>query len=292
VARGSKGNKGQYFTPRHVVEFCVRVLDPQSGERVIDPACGSGAFLAHTAQHRAAQHRAPNRGDVVDDALWGVDFDPVAVRVARAVLHAGLGTRAHLACGNSLLPHDDSTHLDVRDGSFDVVLTNPPFAGDVRERAILDAYPVTHGKDHAERDVLFVQRCVQLLRAGGRYAIVLPHNKGAGDAYAPLREWLLTTTRVVAVTALPPNTFRPHTSQRCSVWFGIKRDEPALHVDEPVCFLKSEVDSKNAQGKPVWRSDAPPRGPLWTRVQHDLDDVVTQLHAFCTTHHIPLRGGA
>ena len=84
------------------------------------------------------------------------------------------------------------------DPGFDVILTNPPFAGEVRDRQILDGYELSRGKARIERDILFLERCLQLLRPGGRMAIVLPHNKLAVDSYGYVRRWLLREARVVA----------------------------------------------------------------------------------------------
>src|SRR5438105_15574022 len=89
-----------------------------------------------------------------------------------------------------LFPTADASILTIEDvcrsrlrnhKGFDLILTNPPFAGEVRERHVLDGYDLSRGRDCIERDVIFLERCVELLRPGGRLAIVLPHNKVAAD---------------------------------------------------------------------------------------------------------------
>ena len=87
IAKAAKGRKGQYFTPRHVVEFCVRVLDPKPGERILDPACGSGGFLLQAFHHVRERHGLPVAAarKFARSGLWGFDFDARAARVARAV---------------------------------------------------------------------------------------------------------------------------------------------------------------------------------------------------------------
>jgi Type I restriction-modification system methyltransferase subunit len=145
---------------------------------------------------------------------------------------------------------------------FDVVLTNPPFAGDVGcEYA--DAYELARGH-RVERDVLFLERCVELLRPQGRLAIVLPHNKVGAERWAYLRAWLLERVAVVAVVGLGRNTFRPHTSQKACVVIGCKRPKPTRHFrDEEILFFISERDGKDHRGRLAF-------GPDGESIDHDL----------------------
>ena len=222
VSKGAKGSKGQYFTPRHVVDFCVQILRPTKDETVCDPGCGSGGFLLHALNHvrdREGFSKAELQ-QYCSSKVWGFDIDGRAVRVAKILmLLAGDGT-ANVIRLNSLLRPDmgglfpsvppnnntDGTAVfltieDVcrsrrrRHAGFDVILTNPPFAGELRERHILDGYRVSYGRPRAERDVLFMERCVELLRPGGRLGIVLPHNKFAGAAFIRLRSTCPSTAR-------------------------------------------------------------------------------------------------
>lgn len=264
VARQSRGSKGQFFTPRHVVEACVRMALPGAGETVLDPACGSGAFLVHAA-----------RGHLV-----GVDHDPRAVRVARALLLlAGVPGRIHRA--NSL--------VDPIPCVPDLILTNPPFAGEVQEPSVLSRFTLHRPGRRTERDVLFLERCVTLLPPGGRLVIVLPENKLGAKAFDGVREWLLRQVRVVAVLALGHHTFAPHTSQKTCVLLAVRRPQPLpwLPPDEPILFLVSEREGKDAGGRILPRADASPGAPHWQRVDHDLEDAVDRFHAFVQEQGIP-----
>ena len=133
---------------------------------------------------------------------------------------------------------------------FDVIATNPPFAGEVREGHILEGYESSRGKQRIERDVLFLERCVDLLRPGGRLAIVLPHNKFATSAWAYVREMLFKKARVFAVVGLGRNTFLPHTHQKASVLFATRRLlGDTGRPDERIFFAISEKDGKNSKGQ-------------------------------------------
>ncbi|MCZ6597291.1 MAG: N-6 DNA methylase, partial [Planctomycetota bacterium] len=276
VSRGAKGVKGQYFTPRPVVELCVRMLRPSKDESVLDPACGSGGFLLHALERvrREEGLEGASLSSYAAEKLWGFDIDARAVRVARALMLVAADGRANLACRNSLSDPDVAAA-----GPFDVILTNPPFAGEIRGRRLLDGYALGRGKPRVERDVLFLERCVGLLKPGGRMAIVLPHNKLAGGAFESVRRWLMGETRVLAVVGLGRNTFLPHTHQKASVLFARKRlpgEVPA--GDEPIFFAVSERDGKDSKGRPRLRPGAGAGTPAWEAVDHDLAGIVDAVH--------------
>lgn len=226
VPRMAKGDKGQFFTPRHVVDFVVQALAPAAGETVVDPACGSGAFLAHASASSGAR-------------TFGCDVDGRAVRVARLLALARGDGVASIARGDGL-----RADMPVAD----VVATNPPFAG----RANAEGFALGDLVRSPERDVLFLERALTLLRPGGRLGIVLPYNKASGAAFAGMRRWLVVHARVLAIVGLPRETFMPHTSQRTFVLFAKKRPTPAAPTprDERTLFLVSEHSGKTAAGEP------------------------------------------
>jgi type I restriction enzyme M protein len=266
VTRAAKGQKGQYFTPRHVIAEVVAMVRPTAGERVVDPACGSGGFLRH------ALLQAPRC------SVWGFDQDPRALRVARVMLAASDQETARVMHVDSLrrpesgrwpspaaVLEDLMRAQEPRFRGFDVVLTNPPFAGDVGSD-YADAYELACGH-RVERDVLFLERCVELLKPGGRLAIVLPHNKVGAEQWAYLRSWLLERVAVVAVLGLGRNTFRPHTSQKACVVIGSKRLKPTRHFrDEEILFFISERDGKDRRGRLAYTPDG-------AAIDHDLAQV-------------------
>ena len=242
----------------------MRIVAPRVDETVLDPACGSGAFLVHALPSR----------------VRGVDQDPRAVRVARALLLLAGASNAHVTRGNSLADPLEPA---------DVILTNPPFAGDVQEASLLANYALHRPGHRTERDVLFLERCVTLLRPGGRMAIVLPQNKMGARRFDGVREWLLRNVRVVSVLALGRNTFVPHTTQKACVVFGIRRARPLPWVpsNESILFLVSEKDGKDTGGRILSRPDARPDDPFWVRVDHDLDAAVARFRTFVKDQEIP-----
>jgi len=304
VSRAAKGSKGQYFTPRYVVELCVQMLDPRSCETVLDPACGSGGFLVHSLNHVVKNEGLTGAAlrDYCESKMWGFDIDPRAVRVAKALMVlAGDGNANTLRVNSLLKPDvgglfsraaDDGASVltieDVMRGrarnhkGFDVILTNPPFAGEVRERQMLDAYMVGHNKPRVERDIIFLERCVELLRPGGRMAIVLPHNKFAADEFSEVREWVIEQCRVLAVVGLGRHTFLPHTHQKASILFVQKRIPRGIaNRDESIFFALSERDGKNSKGQLNVRPGLHDGSSVWDKVDHDFEPIISGFKHFC-----------
>ena len=302
VAKGSKGAKGQYFTPRHVVELCVKMLKPGPDETVLDPACGSGGFLVHVFNHIRNVHGLSKKAlaEYCATKLWGFDIDSRAVRVAKALLVLAGDGSSNIIRLNSLLTPEMTSQLSItadplgsmlsaedvcrsrlrHHKGFDVILTNPPFAGEVRENQILSGYDLARGKSRVERDILFVERCVDLLRPGGRLAIVLPHNKFAMANLAYTREWLFKKAKILAVVGLGRNTFLPHTHQKASVLF-VQRystsERPS--VEHQIFFGISERDGKNSKGQFVYKSDDEDKS-AWDRVDHDFEEIIAAYEDF------------
>lgn len=154
----AKGSKGQYFTPRIVIDFCVNMLNPKKKEYVIDPACGSAGFLVHTMEYVWEKNNLKTQDLKVKYAskyLWGVDFDEKTAKISRAIMLIAGDGKTHIFRENSLehnrwsdeiLTNLKSEELIKNKESknkellFDVVMTNPPFAGDIHEKTIINQY--------------------------------------------------------------------------------------------------------------------------------------------------------
>lgn len=246
VPRLAKSDKGQFFTPRHVVDLVTQMLAPTKRDVVVDPACGSGAFLS--------------RARALGANAFGCDVDVRAVRVARLLALAAKADPSTVQRGDGL--------REAKLPLADVVATNPPFAG----RAPANGFEVASIVRSPERDVLFLERALDLLKPGGRLGIVLPYNKASGEAFAALRRWFIERARLLAVVGLPRETFLPHTSQRTFVLFAKKRRARAKVDDkERTMFVVSDRAGKDTGGEPIYREG---------RLDHDVDDVAQALRPF------------
>lgn len=288
VNKSAKGEKGQYFTPRHVIDMCVQMLNPKRGEYMIDTASGSCGFPVHTI-FKLTGHLFTNEEIPGDDKqhvlkVFGIDFDEKTVRVARTLnLIAGDGETNVLHL--NALDFDrwgDKTEKDRKwintygngfqrleklraekgankQFNFDILMANPPFAGDIKENRILHQYALgfkENGKAQTQvgRDILFIERNLDFLRPGGRMAIVLPQGRFNNTSDKPIREFIAQHGRVLAVVGLHDNTFKPHTGTKTSVLFVQKWDDTRCpKVDDyPIFFAVSEKGGKNNSGDYVY----------------------------------------
>jgi len=295
VSKSSKGDKGQYFTPRYVIDCCVKILNLKPSDKVLDPACGSGGFLFHSLTEL-------KESSAFSSNIWGFDFDPRAIKVAKTLLTISGGSPKNLYNINSLLrpsktpdliePEENRPTITAEDilrtttkkfQGFDAILTNPPFAGEIKENAIINSYELAKKGRKNERDVLFIERCVELLKPGGKLAIVLPHNKIGGKSYAYIRKWLLSHMRVVSILSLPRSTFLPHTHQKAEVIFALKRNKPiklTADCDEEILFLVSEGNAKDTKGNFIYKKGVDASMPVWDKVEHDLNEVIEDFNEF------------
>jgi len=291
-----RGELGQFFTPRPVVDFMVDLLDPKEGELICDPACGSGGFLIRAFEHVRAkiaadiqQQKDEERSHIETLGLpeeeeerqieaafarlnrelmpSGDDNKPINTRVGRLAWQCIYGADAEARAArtakmNMIMHGDGHGGIHYHDGlldingifssRFDIVLTNPPFGsnvgrdqivggsdetrvptdeaylkrcrehyGDEWEKShrhllqaaaaktpILDLFEIGKGKNNRPTELIFVERCLNLLKPGGRMGIVLPDGNLNNPSLAWLRRWVEGKAKLLAVVSLPEETFR------------------------------------------------------------------------------------
>lgn len=281
TSRTYKADKGQYFTPRHVIDMCVEAIDPKPDEVVCDPACGSAAFLKSAHSYSKAKYGAPSH-------LYGFDYSHRACQVAKVVSLIGANNgiavqqidSLRLPQRTSLKKASDTIEDFMGAGfqGFDAIITNPPFAGDVSGETFAKGYDVaTLFSRRIERDVLFVERCIRLLRVGGKLAIVLPDNKVSSRLFSDFRHWLGKQSMIRAVVSLHRYTFLPYTSQKAVVIFAIKQ-APSLSVyKSDVTFFRSDKPGKSSNGSLVFKPGADLNAPAYHSLDHDLQEVAAEI---------------
>jgi type I restriction enzyme M protein len=305
VTKAAKGEKGQYFTPRWVIDMCVKMLNPKEDETLIDPACGSAGFVVHSifhvwkqiladegldASHLFTMERKPQRCyDYAGERAFAIDFDEKSVRVARCLnLIAGDG-QSNVLHMNSLdwTKWDETTKQrdwldtynegwrrmrrlladpkgkDYRGFNFDILMANPPFAGDIKQTDMLAPYELARKangrrENKVGRDLLFIERNLDFLRPGGRMAIVLPQGRFNNASDQRVREFIAERCRILAAVGLHPNTFKPHTGTKTSVLFVQKwNDDPKAGPlcprteDYNIFFATQRLESKDTSGDKI-----------------------------------------
>ena len=316
ASKSAKEDKGQYFTPRHVIDMCVKMLNPKREEYMIDTAAGSCGFPVHTffqvtGSSLINAEKSEADKQYVREKIFGIDFDEKVVRVARTLnLIAGDGESnvLHLNTldyenwrdrtesnsiwimtygkGFNRLKKLRAKRSQNRSFNFDILMANPPFAGDIKEGHIIHQYHLGFkGNNKAQskvgRDILFIERNLDFLKPGGRMAIVLPQGRFNNTSDKYIRDFIAEHARILAVVSLHINTFKPHTGTKTSVLFLQKwNDDPddesycPRGTDYPIFFAVSEKGGKDNSGNYVYLKDSDGQYKLDQNghliVEHDL----------------------
>jgi type I restriction enzyme M protein len=215
----SAGNAGEYYTPRPLTQFIVEMVNPQLGETVFDPACGTGGFLANTIEHLRKQVKAPEDEALLQSSLRGTEKKqlPHLLCLTNMILH-GIDAPTAIRRGNTLTrPLRDYGPAD----RVDVIVTNPPFGG-IEEPGIEQNFP--QGVRTRETADLFLVLIMRLLKPGGRSGIVLPDGTlfGEGGIKTRIKEQLLRECNLHSIVRLPGSVFAPYTSIATNLLFFTK----------------------------------------------------------------------
>ena len=242
-----KGDRGQYFTHRLIVNLLVRLVDPDERDVIFDPAMGSGGFLISAMRHvtqkimRSSRQSRAKRAAVASfhSRIFGIDKSPKLVKVARTNMILASDGHAGLVKGDTLdpperLPQDFLRRAGI--GVASVILTNPPFGATVEHKItdpdILSQFDL--GKawkridgtykatdvltgEGAPPEYLFVERCIKWVRPGGKIGIVIPRGILDNDKALPVRTLIFRETRVLAVINCHDDTFKPHTDAKAAL---------------------------------------------------------------------------
>ena len=219
------GKNGQFRTPRHIIRMMVELVNPDIGQRICDPACGTGGFLIAAYQHILKKYTTPEMVKIDDDgtphnligdritnvehwdflwnkAFYGVDFEITMIRIAfmNLILHGILNPNIKQI--DSLSKRFDQTIM------CDIILANPPFAGYIDSSDINENFKI----DTTKTELLFVELFYNLLEIGGKAAVIVPNGVlfGSSNAHLKVRQLLLEKCQLDAVISLPSGVFQPY----------------------------------------------------------------------------------
>ena len=305
-----KRQQGQFFTNRLVVSMMIQILDPQIGEHTLDPAGGSGGFATAIFRYlrrkvlETTQPNSPSRQrqlSLIKDNVFLVEIAKRLVKIAKcAMLMTGDG-QSGMTRGNSL---DNYDRLDPwiisrcckgKSNAPDVIATNPPFSGQkvesmISDRTILRNYIFGHSckvQDNGEYifsdsdndlllrqapEILFLERCLDWLKPGGRLGIVMPKGFLDNISYEQYRQWLLANYKLDGVVTLHKDTFQPDTGVRTCILFIskplISSDLPSNY---PIFMAQSQRIGQDSKGNPVYILDG--NGRSTGILNQDLHDI-------------------
>jgi type I restriction enzyme M protein len=277
-----KGDFGQYFTPRPIIEFAISMLKPKNTDYVLDTSCGSGGFLLYAMDYirKLAPNYYDSEGeqykfwhDCASTRLFGIEINDEIARVAKMNMIVHDDGHSNIISTDALDSIDKMTahNPGFVAGKFDLILTNPPFGSNIRatERTYLGGYALGNTYDkkgkakvrkNQNSEVLFIERIWQFLKPEtGRAAIVLPDGILTNSSSQYVRDFILENFQLLAVVSLPQAAFAHFgAGVKASIIFVRKRGTKEIPSDEEAVFMAApEEIGYDATGRTNDRSQLP-----------------------------------
>jgi type I restriction enzyme M protein len=271
LSHHEKDGRGQFFTPEPVIDFCVKMMQPKPHETIIDPTCGSGGFLISALNYLKENNTDLSIEKTVSNQLFGLDINKSIARIAKMKLLLEANGKTNIQCTNSL---EDLDSLKLSLGhteGFDLILANPPFGAKITNSSTLHNFDLGYKWTNNENqyfktkniypnqsaEVLFIERCLQLLKEGGRMAIVLPNGNFENPSMEYLRYYIKLKAKLLAIINLPQETFIPYgTGVKTSILF-LEKETPNLIQEYPIFFgrIKKLGYQGNKNGTAIYKKD-------------------------------------
>lgn len=259
IHRALKGGQGQYFTPKNVVRTAIRILDIDTEDKIIDPACGSGGFLIeglkylHDKIEKKGKEFNWPQDEINNEKIAkaninfrGIEKDKFLSKVVKAYMVIMGDGKSGIFCEDSLeFPQNwqTKTQSNIQLGTFDILLANPPFGAKipVKGEKKLSQYPLGYKwkynskiklwekgkiKEKEAPQVLFIDRCLDFVREGGRLAIILPDGMLSNPTDGYIVQHMLERAELLGLIDLPMSTFLPYTPTKTHIIFLRRTDKP------------------------------------------------------------------
>ncbi len=253
-----RGEFDQYFTPRELVDFMVRCSDPDIGDIILDPACGSGGFLIQAFTYVNKKINDSGSSEIennnkfkalIDKCLWGheADYDLHVLAKINLIMH-GDGW-------NNIYQGDSLKSDKLPNDYFDLVLANPPFTIPYTFSDVLSNYELGLGKESEELDILFVEKSLKALKPGSDLYIILPEGLLNIKKYAYFRTWLLEKADLLMSISLPEGAFIPFggsVSKTCILGVRKKGNANGTYVPPKYVFLGKAIEVGYETGKKTY----------------------------------------
>ena len=268
------GKNGQFRTPRHIIKLMADLVQPQLGQRIADPACGTGGFLLGAYQYILTQlslsqnlKRDNSKGSTHDeDGFFRTSVTAALTKTARILLQESLygydidATMVRLGLMNLMMHGIDEPHIDYQDTlsksyseetKYDIVLANPPFTGSIDRGDINENLKLSTTKT----ELLFVENIYRLLKKGGTACVIVPQGVlfGSGKAFKELRQTLVERCDLKAVITLPSGVFKPYAGVSTAILLFSKVFGPGDKISKPatdyVWFYEMSSDGYSLDDK-------------------------------------------
>jgi type I restriction enzyme M protein len=242
-----RGKMGQFFTPREIIRFCVKMMDIEYDDLILDPACGSGGFLLKSmismkkhAESNYDKDEAWSRWhDFAKTKLYGIEINDQIARVCKMNMILHDDGHGNIISTDSLKKLDEITdgNSKFKKNHFDIILTNPPFGAKVKasENPYLEDYDLGGKRKTQKTEILFIERCIDFLRPDGKMAIVLPDGILTNSSQQYVRDYIMDKTEIMAIISLPQFTFAHFgAAVKSSLVFLRKKSENELLGNYPI----------------------------------------------------------
>jgi type I restriction enzyme M protein len=264
-----RGEAGQFFTPREIVDFMVRMADPNPKDFIIDPACGSGGFLLYSMKLVNEKVEKDYKGDdrtihrlqydFSHNNIFGIEINDRIARVAIMDMVIHEDGHTNIECNDALLGYDYfDPRRDIKPNKYTKVLTNPPFGAVEERKPVLKLYELGKGRSKVKKEILFIERCLDLLAPEGILGIVISDGILANPTLQYVRDFILKKAKILAVISLPQETFIPFGSfQKASVLFLQKKRTENEQQPETIFMAMAEYIGYDSTGKKITQNDLP-----------------------------------
>lgn len=315
------GEKGEFFTPREVVRVAIKLLDPSPDETICDPACGSGGFLIYALEHmwhkmendrkyRGSQELSDAKKRMAEKCFYGIDKETDLVKICKAYMTIVGDGKSRIVQENSLHSPDEFnskakeyfTHSSCGETEFkrfDYVVTNPPFGSkikihkeDARDYLLGHVWKydnhlnkwvmTTKIRDTAPQE-LFIERCMQMLKDGGKLAIILPDTYLHAPSKKHVLQFILEGNNLQAVVDLPHNTFRPY----CNAKTCLIILEKGVKQQDNIIMAVAEQIGHDHKGDVMYRFDSETK-LLTMQIWDDTKNIISELDnpSFSENHNV------
>ena len=260
-----RGSQGQFFTPKNIVTTVINVLNPSENDLILDPACGTGGFLTNVLLRKQNQN--------LNAKLYGLDKDAFLVKISSLYLALLDSSNSRIFCENSLEIPDSwssETRNNIDFDTFDIIMTNPPFGIKIpiKDQELLKTYELGHKwsnnefnqwiktSDLHERQppqILFIERCLRLLKKGGKLGIVLPEGVFGNPRDRYIIDYLLKNFKILAIISCGHLAYMPHTHIKTSLLFVEKISPPSTSY--PIFVAVADRVGHDKNGKELYKLD-------------------------------------
>jgi type I restriction enzyme M protein len=294
------GKNGQFRTPRHIIRMIVELVEPKLGNRICDPACGTGGFLIAAYNHILKQNTDPENieydedgaplnltGDkIVDKKHWkflweksffGYDFDTTMVRIGlmNMVLHG---------IANSNIRYSDTLSKGFKERElYDIILANPPFKGSVDKSDVAEDLTVTGKSKKPKTELLFLNLFINMLIPGGRCGVIVPDGVlfGSSNAHMDTRKMILEKCGLEAVISMPSGVFKPYAGVSTAVlvftkgektdriWFYDMQADGYSLDDKRTKIEQNDIPDIVEKWKARNKNKGPKKGEKWLWVNYE-----------------------